>query len=262
MYIMLSGHPPFGGKSNDEIMGRVAEGKYSLQKKEWLHVSELAKDLIKKMLTYDPCLRIGSLEALNHPWIKQYTKVNESHEDLKISLDALNRFRLGQNLQIATLAFFAVQMQGKAEEAKLRKKFRMIDKNNDGMLSREELINGFYDIYKDIKKAENEVEEVMNKLDVNKDGTINYTEFLMAHMQLKDIISNERLQTAFDSFDLDQNGQITKDELQEVLAGTSVNDPRVWDILISEADTNHDGQISFSEFKQMMLNYADKNILQ
>ena len=59
----------------------------------------------------------------------------------------------------------------------------------------------------------------------------------------------------------DHNGQITKDELQEVLAGSSVNDPRVWDALISEADTNHDGQISFEEFRQMMLNYAEKNIM-
>lgn len=101
----------------------------------------------------------------------------------------------------------------------------------------------------------------MGKLDVNKDGSINYTEFLMAHMQMKDFISNDRLKAAFQSFDLDNNGQITKDELQAVLAGTSVNDTKIWDDLINEADTNHDSQICFEEFKQMMLNYANKRIL-
>jgi Ca2+-binding EF-hand superfamily protein len=49
--------------------------------------------------------------------------------------------------------------------------------------------------------------------------------------------------------------------LREVLAGTAVNDDKIWDELISEADTNNDGQICFEEFKQMMMNYANINIL-
>ncbi len=40
----------------------------ALQKKK---ISEEGIDLISKMLTYDPKLRISADEALNHPWIKQ-----------------------------------------------------------------------------------------------------------------------------------------------------------------------------------------------
>ena len=31
MYILLSGGPPFGGKTDDEILKRVLEGKYSFR---------------------------------------------------------------------------------------------------------------------------------------------------------------------------------------------------------------------------------------
>jgi len=69
----------------------------------------------------------------------------------------------------------------------------MLDTNNDGVLSRCELINGFYSISKDMKKAENDVDEIIKQLDVNKDGSINYTEFLMAHLKVQEIVTEEKL---------------------------------------------------------------------
>ena len=46
-----------------------------------------------------------------------------------------------------------------------------------------------------------------------------------------------------------------------MLTGTAVNNDKIWEELISEADDNKDGQICFEEFKQMMANYANRNIL-
>ena len=42
---------------------------------EFKTISPEAKDLIKKMLTFDPNGRINAEDALNHIWIKK--KVNE-----------------------------------------------------------------------------------------------------------------------------------------------------------------------------------------
>jgi calcium-dependent protein kinase len=69
MYIVLCGYPPFSGSSDDIILKRVAEGNYSFPSPEWDCISAEAKELIGRMLTFDPELRISAQEALAHPWI-------------------------------------------------------------------------------------------------------------------------------------------------------------------------------------------------
>lgn len=90
LYILLSGRPPFDGNDDKEIVNSVRIGTYSLSGREWKHVSGDAKDLIKKMLTYEVSHRISADQALNHPWIKK--KVNEP-ADPKAIVNALQNLR-------------------------------------------------------------------------------------------------------------------------------------------------------------------------
>ena len=71
MYILISGEPPFNDPraDNDAIMKKVEIGKYDLSSGIWKTVSKEAKDLVKKLLTYDPSERINAEDALKHPWI-------------------------------------------------------------------------------------------------------------------------------------------------------------------------------------------------
>ena len=50
MFIMLSGKPPFGGRSNKEIIDNVLKGNYSFNNPVWANISKEAKDLISKLL--------------------------------------------------------------------------------------------------------------------------------------------------------------------------------------------------------------------
>ena len=260
LYIMLSGYPPFWGKNNELIMKKVIEGSFNFNRKEWSIVSDKAKMLITKMLTYNPEKRISAEVAISDPWITQYAilatgdqKIKNT-EEVHQSIDMLRNFKvnfykqLQQNLQAATLTFFASHLQTKSEEKRLRNLFKQFDKNGDGELSKEELIDGLTAHYNDRAKAELEVNEMMEQIDVNHDGVVNYTEFIMAQLKNIDLISNEKLRAAFNAFDLvfplmqDGNGQITMEELKEVL-GTCISENSEWEKIMKQADQDDDNQV-------------------
>ena len=60
LYIMLSGKPPFQGKSDTEILARVTSGIYSLSGDLWKKRSDDAKDLIKGLMEKDPKKRLSA----------------------------------------------------------------------------------------------------------------------------------------------------------------------------------------------------------
>jgi len=49
------------------------KGKYTLEEPEWDDISEDAKDMVRKMLEYDPAKRVSAGEALQHRWILHHT---------------------------------------------------------------------------------------------------------------------------------------------------------------------------------------------
>ena len=58
MFIMLCGKPPFGGKTNKEIINNVLNGSYNMKSEVWNTVSNAAKDLISKLLQRSADVRL------------------------------------------------------------------------------------------------------------------------------------------------------------------------------------------------------------
>ena len=68
LYILLSGKPPFDGNTDNEITDQVKIGKYNITDGVWSKISEQAKSLIMRMMTYDFKQRLSAREALDDPW--------------------------------------------------------------------------------------------------------------------------------------------------------------------------------------------------
>ena len=88
LYIMLCGYPPFNGDNEKEIVKSVIEGKYEFPEEEWSNVSKEARNLVEKMLKYDPKQRFSAKECLLSDWIKNNQELTK---DIKISQKALDR---------------------------------------------------------------------------------------------------------------------------------------------------------------------------
>ena len=256
LYIFLSGRPPFGGKNDRDILTKVQQGTVPWGP-EWNKISEEAKRLIKKMLEYDPKHRYSAAQALQDPWIISKTSVGHSENIIdSTSLDSLKGFRVEQKLQHAVLTFIASQLINKEESKKLSETFRNIDKNGDGKLSREELLEA-YKMTLGKEAALEEVENIMKTVDINGSGFIDYTEFITACAKKDAMLSVGNLESAFKAFDSDNSGKITANELRVMLGGEAGAQGDVWAKLIADVDQDKDGEIDIREFKDMMIRYLN-----
>ena len=93
-----------------------------------------------------------------------------------------------------------------------------------------------------------DIEKMFDSVDTDGSGFIEYSEFIIASMNEKNVLTNEKLQAAFKMFDKDNSGSISADEIKQVLGfGQSLSEQAVNDI-IKQVDENGDGEISFEEF--------------
>ena len=75
-------------------------GKFTVEDQEWADVSPDAKDIVKRLLTYDSDKRISALDALNHPWIKRMSTIEKVNKDVAMkTLKNLKNFRVRTNIQ-------------------------------------------------------------------------------------------------------------------------------------------------------------------
>ncbi len=145
----------------------------------------------------------------------------------------------------------ASQLLTKAEKENLAKIFKAIDKNGDGKLSKEEIFEG-YDLFFGKTMEKKDIEQMFESVDTDGSGFIDYSEFVIAAMNEKNLLSNEKLHAAFKMFDKDGSGTISSDEIKEILGfGKQLGEDAVNEI-IKQVDENGDGEISFEEFSAMM----------
>ncbi|RWW50951.1 hypothetical protein BHE74_00042747 [Ensete ventricosum] len=102
--------------------------------------------------------------------------------------------------------------------------------------------------------TEAELEEMINEVDADRSGTIDFPEFLNLMARKMHADSEEELKEAFRVFDKDQNGFISAAELRDVMVnlGEQLSDEEINEMM-READSNSDGQIDYNEFVKVMI---------
>lgn len=257
LYMLLAGTPPFNGKTNEEILMNVYSGSFTFRPKAFKTVSNSAKDLIARLLTKDPLYRITAQQAYLHPWIQELEPRIESVIPDSVLL-SLKQFSNSSHLKKASLLYIASKIAND-EIGKLRNIFQNADKNGDGEISK----NEFMDIVKINSKVNTlDLEVICTYLDTNKNGVIDYTEFIAGCLIRDSFTKEEWYKFTFDYFDHLHTGYITPDSLKESLSGgnlaVNISKSEIENI-INQADLNQDRKIDFDEFCHLMRSYSSYN---
>ena len=107
--------------------------------------------------------------------------------------------------------------------------------------------------------TEDELNEIFGKLDFNKDGEINYSEFLAATVMKSKVVTDSNLKLAFHHFDVDNSGYITAANLAQAFKrqGKVYNEEDVEAMIAQVGATEEKGKVKYNEFKKLMLGILD-----
>ncbi|XP_015055614.1 calcium-dependent protein kinase 32-like [Solanum pennellii] len=249
LYILLCGVPPFWAETEQGVAQAIIRSVVNFKRDPWPKVSDNAKDLVKKMLNPDPSQRLTAQEVLDHPWIQNAKKA--PNVSLGETVKArLKQFSMMNKLKKRALRVIAEHLTVD-EVAGIKEGFQLMDIGNKGKIDVNELRVGLQKLGHQI--PESDVQILMDVGDVDKDGFLDYGEFVAISVHLRKMANEEHLKKAFDFFDRNQNGYIEIEELREALDDEiETNSEEVINAIMQDVDTDKDGRISYDEFSTMM----------
>lgn len=248
LYIMLWGYPPFASEDDDETMQLIEQGEVEFDDDAWGEISDEAKDLIVQIFQVEQN-RLSAKKVLSHPWVQKH--VNSAGAVEPVILDAqMKRLKEYQNkskFRKAILSYLSTRVND--DDVKEEKKlFEQLDKNKDGYITIKELQEA------DKSNSGIDLKNILMSIDMDKNGAINYSEFIAATMN--DMITKDmkKVQAAFKFFDKDDNGTIEADDLKKLLETENdiAIDETVIDDIVKEWDYDGDGKIDYKEFYRAM----------
>jgi len=289
-YRVLSGTFPFGTANTHDtsvLLQSMRDKLSSDSDKEllfsgfvWNDMSDTAKDFLSQLLQLRPEQRPTPHQALTHPWMEQIrqrvledrklcgkdTKLLQKGQQvwtgLKQAAKGGGARKQQQVLQQASLQLIATQLVLKEEKQHIDQIFLFMNVNADGKLTKDEVRRGYAELFQKPLK-ESDLTALFDRVDLDQTGTIEYHEFVIAAMNEKELLHTDKLNQAFDAFDLDNTGYISAANLQPWLqsyltAHTSDEKEQVEILqsIIAQVDQDGDGRISKDEFMSMMLESA------
>ena len=254
MYTLLTGNFPFDGKDILKIKAVIEIGKinYDLLK----DFSKECIDLLKELLNKDP-KRISAKKAVDHIWFKKLNIKERltfiSYDKIQNVLERIMKFKPTKTLQKLVLAYLVRNLNHeKVDEAS--NLYCQIDYNNDGKVEEKEFIKHLKEIIEKTgeKADEKYLKTIFENIDIDKSGTVEYSEFIAAAVDKELVLNDNNLKEGFNFFDKNKNGLINLEDLRLVFMKFKGFSFEEFNSIVSDVDVDKNKEIDFEEFKNVM----------
>ena len=215
MFLLLSGEYPFNGENIEEIKSKIISGKFVFDFDKFIGVSEEAKDLIKKCLKINKEMRITLLDTVKHPFFDDLKDSKVYLIDEKKILENLKNQKERPIFYQMVLSFISYHFKDTELLIELSRIFYKIDRDSDGKITIEDLMNAYEEAGEKVNKSE--LEEIIKLVDFDRNGFIEYDEFIRVCIPEDRLFTEDNLKDAFDLFDKDKKGNITYLNVVEAL---------------------------------------------
>lgn len=153
--------------------------------------------------------RLSAASAMAHPWLalaKKCASFKTLPNELVVSFDL---FSIAPPLKRIALNALARNVKS----SKYNEVFQSLNKSHSGVVSKEEFMEGF----KNSGNSQEELDDLFEKLDMNNNDVITYTEFIAATLEAEGELEEEQLREAFAM--ISSNGRyITKKDVADIVS--------------------------------------------
>jgi len=286
LYLILCGEPPFYDDVEVEQMKLIKKGEFSLEGDIWAEISDSAKDMVKSLLTRKATKRPSAAACLEHEWFKLGQKEGLMSPRLRpVSIRRQTKFLkmrgfCAENLLKRTALRLITSQVADAEFcSKLQEAFLGLDTEDTGYLTLSEtemalrrLVSGLKeDPECNMVQVEMHFQECLQLLYEMKcrtsdhrdlDSKINWRDFFQSMIDRKQVLYETATRAAFDYFDSDGNGVLSREELRVALCEDSLGGllTRGMDLDLDNVecfldlyDVDGSGEVDFGEFQAMMM---------
>ena len=254
-YLLIVGDVPFKGKNNNDIFNKILHQKINFNYNKWKNFSKEAKNFVQLLLQKDFNKRPSAQEALNHNWfINIFTKIHKSILIEPNIFIALKNYK-PCNILKKLVYKYIINSMGHAELKKYKNALFAFDISHNGYVDLTELNKVFELLKNDI--SEEQIKKLMNASEGKK--YLNYTEFIMCCLNLKEVLKIDKLESAFRYFDINNDGYIDASDIKKDMLRFGkkiINDDDVKKI-IKEVEKNEKYCISKKDFFNCFNNILD-----
>jgi len=241
----ITGSLPFVSTRQDDLIKKIRNEAVNTGPLEKKKIDPNLVKLILSMLEKDPNKRPTIDFILSDPWFN--VENQKADEELLKNITPIGKIDKTFTIVDYLKEFISKRSHLDNETKNLRNLFKKIDKNNDGVVTKDEMLYAVES--SELVMSEADIKIIFSKYDRNKSGVLEFDEFMTAFMEKSSVKNEQKIMELFEFLDTDQTGYL---EYEEILKTIGSNLEAGIDRTILNKFAKTDKRFNRKEFVQMI----------